>query len=156
MTDAVCVRRAVPGDVDAMCDVMCRSIAELCAADHGNRPEEIADWTANKTPERVLAWIENRTHRIFVGVMDAGIVGVGGLIATDLIGVLYVSPDARFKGVSKALLARLEGEMRALGTRYGRLESSKTAHAFYLAAGWRDEAEGPTERGGLWMRKQLD
>ena len=49
----------------------------------------------------------------------------------------YVSPDARFQGVSKALLAALERTAAELGLKQCRLESTKTARRFYEAAGYR-------------------
>jgi len=51
----------------------------------------------------------------------------------------YVSPDARFRGVSRALLAALESRAAERGARQCRLESTETAHRFYRAAGYADD-----------------
>jgi hypothetical protein len=48
------IREAVAGDAEEACTVVRRSIAELCAADHGNDPAILARWLDNKTPENVV------------------------------------------------------------------------------------------------------
>jgi hypothetical protein len=45
------IRNAVPEDAAAACEVMRRSIAELCVADHRNDPAILERWLANKTPD---------------------------------------------------------------------------------------------------------
>ena len=50
----------------------------------------------------------------------------------------YVSPKARFMGVSKALVAAVEAWAVAKYLREITLESSRTAHRFYVSAGFRD------------------
>src|SRR3979409_2171265 len=45
------VRDAVPEDAAAACQVVRRSIAALCLADHRNDPEIMGRWLGNKTPE---------------------------------------------------------------------------------------------------------
>jgi len=65
----------------------------------------------------------------------------------------YVSPDARFRGVSQALLAHMEDEMRRRGVSQCRLESTQTARAFYAAAGY--EPDTDTIEPGERVRKIL-
>ena len=60
----------------------------------------------------------------------------------------YVSPDARFRGVSKALLAALEARARELGNDVCTLASTETARRFYLAAGYVDQG-APTGKFGM-------
>jgi GNAT superfamily N-acetyltransferase len=50
--------------------------------------------------------------------------------------LLYVSPDARFSGISKALLAALEKAAIAAGICEIRLDSSVTAYRFYSRCGY--------------------
>src|SRR4030081_887953 len=45
------VRDAGPEDAAAACQVILRSIAELCVADHRNDPEILGRWLSNKTPD---------------------------------------------------------------------------------------------------------
>ena len=57
----------------------------------------------------------------------------------------YVSPDARFRGISKALLTRLEARASELAIETITLQSSATGRRFYLSAGYREK--GPTTKG---------
>jgi GNAT superfamily N-acetyltransferase len=70
--------------------VIRRSISELCEADHRNDPEILRRWLANKTPEIGGSWIIKPGNSV-------------------------VSPDARFRGVSRAILTALEARARANG-----------------------------------------
>ena len=149
------IRRADLGDIEAMSRVLSASITELCEADHGNDPDKLAAWTRNKTPEGVAAMLANPRGRLFVAELDGVIVAVGAVSSTGEITLNYVAPTARFKGVSKAMLAALEEELRALGFAEGRLEATATARQFYEATGW--IADGPQAEGrmvnGYPMRK---
>lgn len=151
------IRRAAAGDVPAMSRVLIASITELCHADHGGSPAIIAAWTANKVPESVSRWVDNSDLLLLNALVDDEIAAVGCLTTADEIGLNYVSPTFRFRGVSKAMLAALEQAMRDKGTTVGTLTSTQTAHGFYLAAGWEDA--GPPELGhsvpGFPMRKVL-
>jgi N-acetylglutamate synthase-like GNAT family acetyltransferase len=66
----------------------------------------------------------------------------------------YVSPDARFKGVSKALLARLESKAAELGLAQCSLSSTKTARNFYRAMGYREQ-QSPEANACISMVKKF-
>jgi GNAT superfamily N-acetyltransferase len=51
----------------------------------------------------------------------------------------YVSPDARFRGESRALLMALETRARERGNQRCTLLSTETAHRFYRSAGYIDD-----------------
>ncbi|MGO9360721.1 MAG: GNAT family N-acetyltransferase [Xanthobacteraceae bacterium] len=136
------IRDAVAEDAPAACDVIRRSIAELCAADHRDDPEILGNWLRNKTPEIVGAWIGQPTSSILVAVERGLILAVGGITDGGYITLNYVSPDARFRGVSKALLVALERRAIARGNAQCTLHSTTTAHRFYLATGYADD--GPS------------
>lgn len=154
---SISVRRAEPGDVPAMSRVLTASIIELCATDHGNDPAAIAAWTRNKTPEGVATMLANANLLMFVAEVAGEIGAVGAVTRAGEIALNYVAPDMRFLGLSKALLARLETELQALGFQEGRLEATATAQRFYERAGWR--LDGPQASGrvvnGYPMRKVL-
>jgi GNAT superfamily N-acetyltransferase len=137
------VRQAAAEDAKEAGEVLRRSITELCAADHGNDPAILARWLANKTPENVAVWIARPDSSLLMAVESGAIVAVGGEILLN-----YVSPDARFRGVSRALLAGLESRAAERGARQCRLESTETAHRFYRAAGYVDDG-APTEKFGM-------
>jgi GNAT superfamily N-acetyltransferase len=59
---------------------------------------------------------------------------------TGKITLNYVSPDARFRGTSKALIDRLEAQTRELGLDRCTLNSTETARQFYLALGYQEQS----------------
>ncbi len=159
---AVAVRLAREADIDAMSTVLVASIRDLCAADHRNDAVAIARWTANKTPESIRGWLAGGPGRLFVAensfAFPGEILCVGAYSADGKILLNYVAPGARFRGVSKHMLARLEAELRALGVAEGRLTSTATALTFYRAAGWTDaghEAGFFPDAPATAMRKRL-
>ena len=139
------IRRAVAADVAAMSRVLIASITELCHADHGGDTAAIAAWTANKTPAGIAAMLETAGNRLFVAEQAGDVAAVGCVIGSNEIGLNYVDPSHRFKGISRTLLAAMEAAMRDTGATEGRLKSTTTAHRFYLDAGWVDE--GPLYTG---------
>jgi GNAT superfamily N-acetyltransferase len=142
------IRQAAAEDEKEAGEVLRRSITELCAADHGNDPAILARWLANKTPENVAVWIARPNSSQFVAVESGAIIAVGMVTDTGEILHNYVSPDARFRGVSRALLAALESRAAERGARQCRLESTETAHRFYRAAGYVEDG-APTEKFGM-------
>jgi hypothetical protein len=150
----IAVRSATRADAPAMSAVLIASITALCVADHGNRPEALSRWLANKSPESVLGWFDNSDNRLFVAERHGAVAAVGGINTSREIILNYVSPEHRFAGVSSALLSAME---QALGSGEATLDSTATAHRFYLSRGWIDT--GAVERyAGMvaWpMRKVL-
>jgi GNAT superfamily N-acetyltransferase len=152
------IRDALPSDAEAGCQVMRRSIAELCVADHHNDPGILGRWLGNKTTEIFLSWIARPEISLLVALDDERLVAVGSVTDGGQITLNYVSPDARFRGVSKALLAALEDRARQRGCQSCTLNSTETARRFYLANGY--AALGPPAghygtQSGFPMRKQL-
>jgi GNAT superfamily N-acetyltransferase len=137
------VRKATPDDASEACAVVRRSIVELCGADHQEDAETIAAWLANKTAENMRRWIA--LSDVFVAVEQARIFGVGAMRPWGEITLNYVSPDARFRGVSKALMRRLEQNAAELGAAMMTLHSTATALRFYESAGFR--GSGPPTQG---------
>jgi GNAT superfamily N-acetyltransferase len=146
MTD-VHIREARATDAAAACEVLRRSIIELCEADHRNDPAFLSGWLANKTPENVAAWIADPGNVVLVAIDGGATAGVASMSKDGRISLNYVSPDARFKGVSKALLAALERKAADWGLTQCRLESTKTARRLYEAAGYREQ-DGPAGSSG--------
>jgi GNAT superfamily N-acetyltransferase len=140
---SITVRRATEADVATMSAVMIASITELCTADHRDDPAIIVNWTVNKTIRGVRKMLTNPRARLFVAELDGEVAAVGSINDDSRIGLNYVGPRHRFRGVSTALLAALEDDMRARGVREATLESTATARGFYAARGW-VEAEPPS------------
>jgi GNAT superfamily N-acetyltransferase len=88
----------------------------------------------------------------------SGIVGFGLLDFDGRLALLYVSPDTRFQGVSKAMLAALERYAANAGIRELTLDSTLTARAFYFNCGYASAGESVTCFGrsqGYQMSKRI-
>jgi GNAT superfamily N-acetyltransferase len=128
--------------------VMRRSIAELCISDHQNDPVILNKWLGNKTPEVFRKWIAQPGNSLLVAVQGAKIVGVGSVTDQGQITLNYVSPDARFRGVSKLMLEALEQRATDRGCSCCTLNSTETARRFYLSNGY---VESGTPAGHFGM-----
>jgi GNAT superfamily N-acetyltransferase len=154
----ISIREAVADDAPAACRVLRRSIVELCGADHGNDPEIVQRWLANKTPEVVASWIARADNSVLVAVEGRTLCAVGSVTDIGEITLCYVSPDARFRGVSRALLRALESRAVERGSTRCTLHSTETARRFCRDAGYVED--GPPDgkfgaSGGYPMSKQL-
>lgn len=133
----VLTRPATDDDSPVAVDVLRRSIVELCHDDHGNDPSEIAAWLHNKTTETWRSWVNNPDLSVLVAEEDGVVRGVGMATITGYILLNYVHPDARFRGVGKAVMDALEREAGLRGVERTTLETTRTARRFYLARGYR-------------------
>ena len=77
-----------------------------------------------------------QTAYVVVATEGAAIIGVGAITSSGEITLNYVSPDTRFRGVSKAILNQLEARALELGHNTCTLTSTETARRFYLSAGY--------------------
>ena len=137
------IRDAVANDAPAACEVLRRSIAELCVADHDNDSAILGRWLANKTPEIVASWIARSDNSVLVAVEGDTILAVGSVTNGGEITLCYVSPDARFRGINRALLGALETRAAERGNKRCTLHSTLTARRFYRAAGYSED--GPPD-----------
>jgi GNAT superfamily N-acetyltransferase len=141
------IRDATPDDPLAGCTVLKRSIVELCDADHKNDPAILTRWLGNKTVENFIAWIEQFDNSLLLAVEDGQILAVGSVTGGGTIGLNHVSPDARFRGVSRTLLRALEARAAERGNTQCTLISTETARHFYLSNGYK-ELKLPSRRFG--------
>jgi GNAT superfamily N-acetyltransferase len=133
------IRDATPDDAEAACDVLRRSIFELCAGDHGNDPAILAAWLRNKTPEIVAGWARQPGNSLLLAVEGDAVLAVGSVTDAGEITLNYVAPGARFRGVSRALLRALEARAMERGSTRCTLASTETAHCFYQSNGYIDD-----------------
>jgi GNAT superfamily N-acetyltransferase len=152
------IRDAVRADAPVACRVVRRSIVELCAADHQHDAAILERWLASKTPENVERWIARADSSVLVAIEGEAILAVGAVTDAGEIILNYVSPDARFCGVSRALLAALEARAAQRGNIRCTLASTQTARRFYHANGYVEEGS-PTRKfgadSGFPMSKRL-
>jgi GNAT superfamily N-acetyltransferase len=133
------IRDATAEDADAACDVLRRSTAELCYADHRDDPAILRRWLRNKTPEFFLSWLAQPDNSLLVAVEGDRVLAVGSVTDAGKINLNYVSPDARFRGVSRALLGALEARAAERGNARCTLISTETARRFYRSHGYSEE-----------------
>src|ERR1700687_1452452 len=69
------IRDAVAEDAPAACQVLRRSIVELCVADRGNDPTIMMRWLSNKTPDIVASWIASPENSLLVAAERGTILG---------------------------------------------------------------------------------
>lgn len=152
------IRPATPADASAACDTIRRSITELCTADHASDPTILQCWLANKTPDNLAAWITKPGNSVLVAAETNTILALGSVTDQGEITLRYVSPDARFRGISRAMLAALEARARERGNTTCTLTSTETARRFYETAGYiqTGPSTGKFGTGGSYpMTKQL-
>ena len=130
------LRPAKVEDAEEGCELIRASIRDLCREDHENDPGALEGWLANKSVKNVRVWFSQLGLYSFVATQDGRLVGVATLSGAGEVMLLYVRPDARFQGVSKALLAKLEDQARKLKLEHCSLTSTLTARRFYLDRGY--------------------
>ncbi len=130
------IRDATDDDAVQACEVLRRSIAELCAADHNNDPTILRSWLGNKSPDIFRSWLAQMGNNLLVAIEGERVVAVGSVTDGGEITLNYVSPDVRFRGVSKSVLAALEERAASRGCARCTLNSTETARRFYLAQGY--------------------
>jgi GNAT superfamily N-acetyltransferase len=143
------IRDAAPEDATAACNVLRRSIIELCVADHRDDPTILSQWLASKTSENLRLWIARPDNNIMVAVEGETILAVGGVTNAGEVNLNYVSPEARFRGVSKTLLKALEARAVERGAHRCTLTSTGTARRFYRAAGYVEDAASIGKFGAM-------
>src|SRR4051794_38704065 len=88
---------------------MRRSISELCVADHHNDPTILNAWLSNKKPEIVAGWARQPGNSLLLATEGDAVLAVGSVTDAGEITLNYVAPEARFRGVSRAVIQALDG-----------------------------------------------
>jgi len=130
------IRDASTEDAAAACEVMRRSITELCVSDHQGDSVILAAWLGNKKPDVFVSWLAQKGNSVLLALENGGVVGVGAVTDAGEITLNYVSPDARFRGVSRAVLRALEARAAERGNVRCTLTSTETARRFYRDNGY--------------------
>jgi len=141
MSRPITVRPASEADAAAACDVLRRSIRELCVADHGGDERTLSRWLANKTPENVRAWITSPASFSVVAVDGTAICGFALIQRDGEIQMCYLAPEAQYRGAGKLMLRALEDRGREWGLAGVFLTSSVTAKRFYERNGYTQSSE---------------
>ena len=155
---ATIVREASPDDALLACEVLRRSIRELCGVDHKNDEKAIAEWLENKTPENVRQWLASPYTYGVVAERDGTMCGFAMVGKDGTISLCYVVPEVHHSGAGKKMLAELEAQAARWELTSLRLESTLTAKPFYERNGYGSTGEsvpvtGP--HGGYPLQKIL-
>ena len=105
---SILVRAAPEADAAAACDVLRRSIRELCVADHGHDEQVLSAWLANKTPENVRAWIASPSSFGVVADEGSEVRGFALIQSDGEIQMCYLVPEVQYRGAGKLMLRALE------------------------------------------------
>ncbi|WP_158006540.1 GNAT family N-acetyltransferase [Acidithiobacillus thiooxidans] len=130
------IRSGTDDDAKQAINVIRRSIIELCEIDHQNDATKITEWILNKTEENWRRWVSSPRGAVFVAEREGQLVGVSMMDFEGTILLNYVHPDARYTGVSKALLATMEVDATNRGIGRCTLQSTETALVFYERCGY--------------------
>jgi len=143
------IRSADTGDATAACEVMRRSITEVCAPDYDDDQDVISGWLSNKTKENVSNWIRSSRTYSVVGCNQQGeIVGFSAIALTGEILLNYLLPEALHKGLGKLMLEAMEREVISKGVEEIVVVSSITAKPLYERNGYVKNGE-PVMVGNL-------
>lgn len=137
------IREARVQEAEAICTLLRRSITELCTLDHGGDPTILGRWIGNKTPELLREWIADPTGSFLVAEDGTSLLAIGSVHNNGKINLNYVAPEARFRGVSRAMVAALEARAKERGATLCTLSSTQTARRFYLSCGYSESAAEP-------------
>lgn len=132
------IRKARLGDAEAICEVLVRSIREVCGGDYRNDPAVLDPWCGNKTPENLRSWITDGDNHFVVAEAAGGRVLGTALFRKSEVAVLlcYLIPEALGKGAGSAMLRELISFARLLGSGKVTLKSTLTARRFYEKHGF--------------------
>ena len=146
------VRCARDGDEGPASDLVRRSVTELCVAEYRGDAQVLARWLADKTPGDFRRRIGSADKSVCVAVRGDGRLAAVGMVAwRGEILLNYVAPEARFLGASKALVAHMEGHLRARGVERVTLFSGHVARRFYRSLGYQEVGRRESRYGTLGM-----
>jgi len=132
------LRPAVADDAENICQVLIRSVREICAPDYGNDIELLNFWCSDKTPENLVSWIADPENYFVVAVNKKfkRIVGAGLIKNSGNLQICYLVPEAIGKGVGKLMLTKMLDFARGRGLKKVKVGSTITAKSFYEKNGF--------------------
>ena len=148
MPHTVQIRPAHVDDIATLTQIRRAAILTLAAPTLGQ--EAAQRWADAAPPNRVQRALER--HQVWVAECMGAVVGwveVDG----DHIAGMYVDPQQAGQGIGSALLAHVEGEIRADGYPTVRLEASWNAEEFYLRWGYLPLGARSVEEGRPMVKR---
>ncbi len=132
------IRKAVHQDAALIIQAHIRSIREICAADY--TPEQVAAWSGRDF--KVSRWCESmdRDQVWVIANEQQDIFGFGHLMfpaeGEAYVAGLYFVPEAKGQGLGKQMMELILAEARLRQVKLIKLDGTKNAVQFYLAAGF--------------------
>lgn len=123
-------------DAGPACEVVRSAIFECCVDDHHGDAKVLDAWLRNKTPAFFQSLIQAPSGYSVVAEVESAVAGFAMCSDAGELMLCYVAPAVRFKGAGKALLGAIESYALRAGITSLRLESTRTAHTFYLRNGF--------------------
>ncbi len=156
MNQPCIIRPASVADASAVCEAVRRSISNCCAADHQHDPVLLAAWLSNKTPDNFARWMQNPGVIALLAEREHQVLGFA-LVNGDHLALCYLIPEAQHQGIGQQLLMQIEAQARAHGITTLKLESTRSALAFYLRNAYQISAPPQLWQGleGQPMQKHL-
>ena len=134
------IRRATPGDAQAISKVVIAALRESNTRDYS--PEVIAQVGQNFYPASILKLMQQR--QMYVAVLEQHIVGTASLDQA-VVRSVFVSPQHQGRGIGQQLMERLKEAAIVAQVAELRVPASLTAESFYAQLGYekvRDEFHG--------------
>ncbi len=98
------ITKAKKADSKIACNILRRSIIEVCQKDHNGNQALLAIWLENKTVNNVAKWFAADNSLSLIAALNGNKVGVGMVNNAGIINLCYLLPEALHQGVGKALL----------------------------------------------------
>ena len=134
------IRKAITGDGPGIHDSHMCSIREVCIADHG--ANEVSGWGNRPYGDYWETSIVDKSVHLWVVECDGRIEGHAGMRIKDpqraSVFGLYLTPIVLGKGLGKQLLSLMISAAQREGVACITLDSTITAHRFYMKNGFVD------------------
>ncbi|VFB20218.1 GNAT family N-acetyltransferase [Pseudomonas fragi] len=134
------IRRATPGDAQAISKVVIAALRESNARDYS--PEVITRIGQNFCPAEILKLMQQR--QMYVAVHEHLVVGTASLDHA-VVRSVFVNPGHQGRGIGQQLMARIKEAAIVAQIQELRVPSSLTVESFYAQLGFakvRDEFHG--------------
>ncbi|MNK96740.1 hypothetical protein D3C87_1170360 [compost metagenome] len=131
------IRIAKSSDAEAACEIFKSSVLNICGPHYNNDRQILDYWNSNKTPDKVLSWIENKDFYFLVAQSKGAIEGLAFINeTTGELYAVYLIPQAVGFGLGQKLLDLMlvQASKKKLFKVF--LKSSLNAKSFYEKRGF--------------------
>jgi len=152
MLPPIGLRPYLPADVTILAAIFVESIEGLTGDDYSEEQQQA--WMSAADDEEAFG-ARLGTLLTLVATLQSSPVGFASLKGADHIEMLYVHPSAAGQSVATTLCDALEKLATARGATRLTVDSSDTAHTFFLKRGYVDQQRSTVSTGGEWLARTL-